>query len=161
MEHALHAVQPQRCCVVGEGGRFSPYRRPRPYRTNTAKGQWHRILKFIFTYFESCGARPARFPPRGTSADRAQSTRAAQCGLGVVVLLANEGALLPMSSAQTLTNQHSDSSVAQTSEGHSNNFESCGARLARFPPRGVSANHPQNTCAAQCGLGVVVLWAGT
>ena len=68
---------------------------PRPDRTNTVTGRWHRILKFIATYFESCGARPARFPPRGTSADLAQSTRAAQCGLGVVVLWANTGRALP------------------------------------------------------------------
>ena len=85
------------CCgpTAQRGARSSPRCRPGLDCNNTATGRWHELRKFFFIAFEHRGARPARFLPRGVSADRPRSTRAAQCGLDVVVLWPNAGRAPP------------------------------------------------------------------
>ena len=78
-EHARHAVRTWRGCVVGERRPcLSPRHRPRPDRTNTARGQRHRLRsKFLVTAFDSRGARPAHVSAHFVSADRIRSSHAA------------------------------------------------------------------------------------
>ena len=91
-DYACHAVRTCHGRFVGQrGARSSQLLRPRLGSTNTAIDQRHGPRVAVTTRFEFHGARPARFLPRGVSADRPLSTRAAQCGLCVVVLWANEG----------------------------------------------------------------------
>ena len=47
--------------------------------------------RVVGTVFGSYGVRPTRLSSRGESTDRPRSTRAVQCGLGVVVLWAKAG----------------------------------------------------------------------
>ena len=158
------AVRTWRGCVVGQHGTRSPPRRlPALDRTYTAIGRWHRLRKFIATHFELCGARPARFPPPRVSARRPRSTRAAQCGLSVVVLWSNAGRAPPYAIGRGAT-APTPRLVAGT--GFERSWPLRSNPLARdprvvrcFPPRGTSADLAQSTRAAQCGLGVVVLWA--
>ena len=96
---------------------------------------------------------PHIFPPRGVSADRPRNMRAAQCGLGVVVLWANTGRAPPTPPAGARPHQYRHRPAARPAKGYVvTAFKSRGARPARFSSRGVSADRPQSTRVAQCGL---------
>ena len=115
-------------------GRAPPHAIGRGSTAPTPRQVGGTASKVLATAFISCGAQPARFSPCGVSADRPRSTRAAQCGLGVVVLWANAGALLPTPSAEARPHQHRDRSAARASKCVATAFESRGARRARFRP---------------------------
>ena len=91
--------------VVGQrGARSSPRRWLRLDSTNTATGRGHGLQATVVIAFEPRGARPARFWPREAAADRPQSSRAAQCGLGMVVLRPNAGRAPPHAVGQLRPN---------------------------------------------------------
>ena len=160
---APNAARTWRGCVVDQRGtRSSPRRRPRNGRTNTATGRRHRVRTATVHAFNFHGARPARLSSRGDSADCPRSACAVQCGLGINVFRPNAGrAGVPLSTRRmglgrinTATGrQHGYQKVVISA------FKLRGARPARFPPRGVSADRPWSTPAAQCGLGVLAWYA--
>ena len=88
--HGAHAAQSDLGVVVlwANAGRTPPHAFGRGATAPTPRqfARWHGLPKLVVTAFASRVARPARFSSRGVPADRLRSTRAAQCGLGVVVL---------------------------------------------------------------------------
>ena len=148
-----------RGCVVGQrGARSSPHCRPGLNHANTAAGRWHGLRVFMITSFKSSGARPARFSPRGESADRPRSTRPAArtwfgCGVGQCRARSSPR-WRPSSTASTL--RQVDSTVFDRSELPRSN------PVARVP-RAFRAVENQPTAygarAWQRGLGLVVVWA--
>ena len=78
-----------RICDVGQrAARFSPCRRPRLDRTNTATGRRRGSRKAFVSAFEARGAYPARVSHNEVAADGPRSTHA-QRGLGMVEVRAS------------------------------------------------------------------------
>ena len=154
MEYSRRAVRTCHGRVVGQrGARSSPLIRPGRGSTSTAIARRQSFRMAVATVFEFRGARPARFLSRGIPADRPLSTRATQCGLGVVVLWANEGRCRRPSLGRTNTatgRRHGVLKVAAVALG------SHGERPVRFSRLKVTADRSQSTRAALCRLCVAM-----
>jgi len=111
------AVQTWRCCVAAQrGAHSSPRRRPRLDSTNSVtvggtafKRSWLPHLNDV-----ACGLRafcPVEYRPT------AYRGRAAQCGLGAVVLWSTRGTLLLMPSTGARPHQYRDRSAARSPKG--------------------------------------------
>jgi len=84
------AVRTWRGCIVAQRETCSSSsRRLRLDCSNTAIGRRYGLRTFVTTASGSHDAGLARFPPGGEYRSTARGARAAQCGLGVVVLWAN------------------------------------------------------------------------
>ena len=110
---------------------------------------------------------PARFSPGGVSADRPRSTRRAVCISWQYAIGMARGCVVGRSGARFSPRRRPGLNCTNTATGRWNGlrnalstaFESRGARPARFSQGGVSTDRPRSTRSAQCGLGLVVLWA--
>ena len=152
--YARRAVRTCHVRVVGQRGACSsPRLRPRRGSTNVAIYRRRALLVAVATAFDFRGARPARSLPRAVSADRPLSTRAAHCGLGVVVLWANEGRCRRPRLDRTNTatgRRHGVLKVAAIG------LDTHGERHVRFSRRGVTTDRSQSTRALLCRLGVAM-----
>ena len=92
----------------------SPRRRPRLNRTNTATGR-STAFEIVWPARSNPVARARALSPMEYR-PIARGARAAQRGLGVVVVWANAGALLPTPSAEARSHQHRDRSAAGASK---------------------------------------------
>ena len=147
-----------RGCVVGQRrARSSPHCRPGLDRTNTVAGWQHGLQEVLVTAFNSRGARPARYWPRGVSADRPRSTRCAArtwrgCAVGQCGARSSPRRRPGLNRTNTVAGwQHSLWEVLATT------FESRGARPACYSPCRVSADRKRDThCASRTWRGCVV-----
>jgi len=99
----------------------------------------------LITTFESRGARPAHFPPRGISADRSRNTRSAartwrSCVVGQHGARSSPRRRPGLARINTTTSQRHELRAFLTTA-----FKSRAAHPARFPSRGVSADRPRST----------------
>ena len=153
-----------RCVVAHRRTRSSPRRRPGLDCINATTGRRHGNRKVVITVYVSREGSPRRAarallalgslgrPPTEHTCRAVRTWR--DCVVGQRRTRSSPRRRPGLGRTNTATGRrHGFRKVVATI------LEPREARPARFSSCGASADRPRSTCAAQCGLGVVALWA--